>query len=53
VESPVAAAVELRQPIRAERVGEVTVDGKTAEYRVEPGVGLTWLSVKTPSANTV
>jgi hypothetical protein len=48
--SPVAAAVELRQPIRAERVNEVTVDGKTAEYRVEPGVGLTWLTVKTPSA---
>jgi hypothetical protein len=47
--SPVATKVELRQPLRAERVEQVAVDGQTTEFRTEPGVGLTWLIVKTPS----
>ncbi|MCX7426481.1 MAG: hypothetical protein NTW96_12775 [Planctomycetia bacterium] len=49
-DSPVAAAVELRHPLRADRVAEVAVDGTPAEYRAEAGVGLTWLCVKTPLA---
>ena len=46
--SPVATAVELRQPVKARRVEQVTVDGKAAAFGIEPGVGLTWLSVHTP-----
>lgn len=48
-ESPVATAVELRLPLRAKRVDQVTVDGKAISYRLDPGVGLSWLSLKSPS----
>jgi hypothetical protein len=48
--SPVAAVVALRQPVTAKRVDLITVDGKTAKYQTEPGVGLTWINVRTPPA---
>ena len=47
-ESPVATAVQLRLPLRAKNVEQVVVDGKAASYRVEAGVGLSWLYVKSP-----
>jgi hypothetical protein len=49
-ESPVATAVELRLPLQAKSVEEAAVDGKATDYRLEPGVGLTWLSLTTSSA---
>ena len=48
-ESPIATAIELRLPLRAKQIDEVTVDGKAATYQIEPGVGLVWLNVKSPS----
>jgi hypothetical protein len=49
-ESPVAAAIELRLPLQAKRVEQVLVDGKKAAYHLERGVGLTWLTLTSPSA---
>ena len=48
-ESPVATAVELRLPLRVKQVDEVMVDGKATPYRLDPGVGLTWLNLRSPS----
>jgi len=48
-ESPVTTAIELRLPLRAKQVDRVTVDGKAISYRVEPGVGLSWLTLKSPT----
>jgi hypothetical protein len=49
-ESPVATALDLRLPLRASQIDQVTVDGKAASYRLEPGVRLTWLSLTSPPA---
>ena len=48
-ESPIATAVELRLPLRAKQVDHVTVDGTAIAYRLDPGEGLTWLSLKSPA----
>lgn len=49
-ESPVMTTVELRQPLHARRIEQVTADGSPIAYRTEPDVGLTWLITKTPAA---
>jgi hypothetical protein len=41
------AALELRLPVRAERVTRVTIDGADVPWTVEPGFGCTWLRVRT------
>jgi len=51
-ESAVKTVVHLRLPLRASRINAVKVNGKNANYTVEPGVGLTWLSVNTPRAKS-
>jgi len=45
--SPVKTVVHLRLPVRAKSIDRVLVDGAGAEYRVEPGCGLTWVEVET------
>lgn len=47
-ESPIETAVRLRLPVRATRIHGVAIDGRPAEYQVERGVGLTWVTVTTP-----
>ena len=47
-----ATSVRLRLPLRAARVDQVRVDGQAATSVVEPGVGLTWLTVETPVATS-
>jgi hypothetical protein len=47
-QSPVATAVHLKLPLRARQVDAVLADGKPISYRVDPGVGLCWLSAKAP-----
>ena len=49
-QSPVTTAVELRLPLRARKIDQVEVDGKAVAYHLEPGVGQTWLNVKSPPA---
>jgi hypothetical protein len=51
-QSPIATAVELRMPLQAEKIDSVMVDGLAASYQLEPGVGMTWLNTKTPSATS-
>ena len=48
--APVASSVHLRLPLCAANVIGVSVNGKEADYRVEPGLGLTWVLVESPSA---
>ena len=49
-QSPIATTVLLRLPLRASRVERVTVDGEASRYRLVPGVGLSWLTLKSPRA---
>ncbi len=51
-QSPLAAAIDLRLPLQAKQVKQVLVDGQEAPYRLEPGVGLTWLRLRTPTASS-
>ncbi len=39
--------VHLRLPLQASQVDRVTVDGKEKPFRVEPGIGVSWLVVET------
>jgi len=48
--SPVATVVHLRLPLAAGSIDRVRVDGKETTWDVEPGVGLTWVKVRTSRA---
>lgn len=48
--APQPTVVRLRLPLRAISVEDVTVDDLPATFRTEPGVGITWLRVDTPSS---
>ncbi len=41
-------AVHLRLPLGAQQVEQVAVDGKTATYQVEAGIGRSWFGLQTP-----
>ena len=49
-ESPLAAAVELRLPLAGKTRRASHGGRRAAAYRLEPGVGLSWLTLKSPSA---
>ena len=49
-QSPVRTSVHLRLPIRASAIDRVTVDGKPAKFKTEPGVEVVWVLVDTPVA---
>ena len=49
-QSPMTTAVGLRLPLPAKQIGAVTVDDKPVHYRLEPGVGLSWLTLRSPPA---
>jgi hypothetical protein len=51
-ESPVRTAVRLRLPLHANRINRVFIDGKTATYKLEAGVGLIWLLLEVPEASS-
>jgi len=46
------AALELRLPVRAERVVRVTIDGVDVPWTVEPGFGCTWLYLRAAPRRT-
>ena len=48
--APAKTAIHLRMPIAASRISEARVDGKPVEFNVEPGVELSWIVLKTPTA---
>ncbi len=48
--APMETAVRLRLPITASLISEARTDGKPTEFKIEPGVGLSWIILKTPSA---
>ena len=41
--SPVVTAVKLSLPLKASAIRSVRLDGESAEYKLRPGVGFTWL----------
>ncbi|MFH1737436.1 MAG: hypothetical protein ABIH23_00410, partial [bacterium] len=51
-DSPIEISVHLRLPVRAEQIDCVTIDGKSVEYDMEPGIGLTWLLAETPESRS-
>lgn len=49
--SPATNVVRLRLPVCAARIDKVLVDGQSAQFRMEPGFGVTWLNLETPAAD--
>ena len=49
--APKQRSVRFRLPIRAESIDCVRIDGERADWRVEPGVGLAWVVVRSRAAS--
>jgi hypothetical protein len=47
--APVSTAVRLRLPFRSREIDSVSVNGKKANFSVEPGTGLSWLLSQAPT----
>jgi hypothetical protein len=50
IKSPRELAATVRLRARRAQVDKITVNGKPARYRVEPGIGIAWIVVEAPPA---
>ena len=46
--APAPAAVRLRLPFRSREIDRALVNGKKTSFSIEPGTGLSWVTLQTP-----